>query len=95
MTISKCTQCGRTESEVTADARTLGLLPEFQCRVYSCCEIVEWADEQSLAWVEATAEDNRLIDNMTGWPEVADSDIDGVLVPVRLRRRQVPWYRRS
>ena len=91
MTISKCTQCGRTESEVTADARTLGLLPEFECGAYSCCQIVEWADEQWLAWFEATQEDNKRVDDSILRPEFGEDGL--VLVPVRLRRRQVPWYR--
>ena len=92
---NKCTKCGRTESQITADATTLGLLEEFQSGVYSCCQIVQWADEQSLAWFEATTEDSTLADNMTGPSQVDEADSEGVLVPVRLRRRQVPWYRGS
>ena len=92
---NECTNCGRTESQITANAKTLGLLQELQSGVYTCCQIAEWADEQSLAWFEATQEDRRLVDNMTGPPHFDDSDIEGVLVPVRLRRRQVPWYRHS
>jgi hypothetical protein len=87
---NKCTKCGRTDSQITADAKTLGLLQEFQSGAYNCCQIVEWADEQSLAWFEATEEDSALVDNMTG-PFQGDSE--GVLVGVRLCRRQVPWYR--
>ena len=64
-------------------------------RVYSCCQIVAWADEQWLAWFEATQEDSRLVDNMTGRPQLAEGDREGVLVPVRLRQQQVPWYRHS
>jgi hypothetical protein len=90
---NKCTKCGRTDFQITADAKTLGLLQEFQSGVYTCCQIVAWADEQSLAWFEATKEDSAVIDNMTGPPQVDKGDSEGVLVPVRLRRRQVPWYR--
>ena len=89
----KCTICGRTESQVAGDAKTLGLLQEFQSGVYTCCQVAEWADEQWLAWFEATQEDSRLVDNMTGRAHFDDIDIEGVLVPVRLRRQQVPWYR--
>jgi hypothetical protein len=89
----KSTNCGHTESQVVADARALGLLREFQCGVYTCCQIAAWVDEQSLAWFEATTEDSRLVDNVTGCPQFNDSDSQGVLVPVRLRRRQVFWYR--
>ena len=90
---NKCTKCGRTDFQITADAKTLGLLQEFQSGVYTCCQIVAWADEQWLAWFEATKEDSALVDNMTGLSQVDEGDSEGVLVPVRLRRRQVPWYR--
>ena len=93
--ISKCSKCERTESQITADAKTLGLLQELQCGVYTCCQIVGWADEQSLAWFEATEEDTRLVDNTTGLLQIDEGDSEGVLVPVRLRRRQVPWYKHS
>ena len=89
----KCTNCGRTGSQIAADARTLGLLQEFQSGVYSCCQIAAWADEQWLAWFDATQEDSRLVDNVTGRAQVDDSDRESVFVPVRLRRQQVPWYR--
>jgi hypothetical protein len=92
---SKCPKCGRTESQITADARTLGLLEELQSGVYNCCQIVEWADEQWLAWFEATEGDSRLVDNMTGRSQISEGENEGVLVPVRLRRQQVPWYRHS
>jgi len=92
---NKCTSCGRTESQIIADAKTLGLLQEFQSAVYTCCQIVQWADEQSLAWFEATEEDSRLIDKVTVRLQVDEGDCEGVLVPVRLRRRQVRWYRHS
>ena len=91
----KCANCGRTESQIIADAKTVGLLEEFQSSVYTCCQIVAWADEQSLAWFEATLEDSTIVDNMAGRPQFDDSEGEGVLVPVRLRRRQVPWYRHS
>ena len=55
----KCMNCGRTESQITADAKTLGLLQEFQSGVYTCCQIADWADEQWLAWFEATQQDNK------------------------------------
>src|SRR5690348_8501288 len=69
----KCTKCGRTESGMTADAKSLGLLQEFQCGVYTCCQVAEWADEQRLAWFEATAEDSRAADNRTARPHVDEA----------------------
>jgi hypothetical protein len=90
---NQCRKCGRTESRITADAKNLGLLQEFQSGAYNCCQIVEWAEEQWLAWFEATMEDSTLADNMTGPSQGNEGDSDGVLVPVRLRRRQAPGYR--
>jgi hypothetical protein len=92
---NKCTKCGRTESQISADAKTLGLLQEFQNGLHSCCQIVEWADEQWSAWFEATEEDSTLVDNMTGRSQIDEGENEAVLVPVRLRRQQVPWYRHS
>jgi hypothetical protein len=42
----RCEMCGRTESEVIADGRTLGLYEEFKGGVYTCYQIAAWADEQ-------------------------------------------------
>jgi hypothetical protein len=83
----KCTKCGRAEPQITADAETLGLLQELQNGVYTCCQISQWADEQWLAWFEATQEDQEV----TIRREFSEAEL--VLVPVRLRRQQVPWYR--
>jgi hypothetical protein len=88
---NECAKCGGTESQTTADANTLGLLQGFQRRVYTCCQITEWADEQRLAWFEAIHEDSQLIDEQSIQPELRDADV--VFVPVRFRRPQVPWYR--
>jgi hypothetical protein len=93
--IGKCARCGRTESQITSDAKTLGLLQEFQSGVYSCCQIVKWADEQWLAWFEATQEDSTVVDKTADEAQVDEVKGEGVLVPVRSRRRQVPWYRHS
>ena len=90
----RCTKCARTESQVGADAKSLGLLQEFQTGVYTCCQIVAWADEQCSAWFEATQEDNKPVDNIIDRREFDSSESEGVLVPVRLRRQQIPWYRR-
>jgi hypothetical protein len=83
----KCMKCGRAEPQVTADAETLGVLQELQSGVYTCCQISQWADEQWLAWFKATQEDQ----DVTIRPEFSEPEL--VLVPVRLRRQQVPWYR--
>ena len=86
-----CTTCRRSDSQIVADAKALGLLQEFQCGVYTCCQIAEWADEQSSAWFEATQEDGKGVDEATGRPEFGE--VEAILVPVRSRRAQVPWFR--
>jgi hypothetical protein len=65
-----CRRCGCTDSRALADARTLGFQDEFQRRVYTCCQIVGWADEQWLAWVEAAVEDGKSVDDATKLLEI-------------------------
>ena len=83
-----CSVCGRTESEAIEDARAVGLKPEFQAALYTCCQIAEWAHEQALAWFEATQEDSESPGYGNATPEPS-----AVFVPVRSSRPQVPWYR--
>jgi hypothetical protein len=87
----KCANCGRSESEIFADAKALGLYQQLQCGIYTCCQISQWAEEQSAAWFEATHDDAMVADEMIRQPDVAAAD--PVLVPVRMRRPQVPWHR--
>jgi hypothetical protein len=89
--MNRCGVCGYTKSQSIADARTLGLRQELESGIYTCCQIAEWADEQWLAWLQATQEDSERVNDVTSRPELDDEE--AVLVPVRLRRRQVPWYR--
>ena len=81
-----CSACGYTESQAIADARTLGLQEELQTGLYTCCQIAEWADEQWAAWLEAAEEDGK--------PAVEVKEKEDALVPARLRRPQVSWFRR-
>jgi hypothetical protein len=83
--------CGHTELEAIADAKTLGLLQEFQSGIYTCCQIAEWAAEQSLAWFEATCDCRNPDGDATTLLE--SDEKESVLVPVRTRRPQVPWFR--
>ena len=89
--MKSCEACGLTESQASADAKTLGLLEEFRSGVYSCCQIANWANEQWLAWFEAT-------DGNDTEPGVAGIELpeeeERVLVPVRFRR-PVPRFRRG
>jgi hypothetical protein len=89
---NQCMNCARTEAQVIADAKSLGLTQEFQSGVYNCCQISEWADEQWLAWFQATQEDIERLDELT-LRRSAFGDTGPVLVPVRFNRPQVPWYR--
>jgi hypothetical protein len=88
---NRCQVCGYTESQAMADARTLGLQQELQSGRYTCCQIAEWADEQRLAWLEATQADGQLGDDVSRPPELGEAE--PVLLPVRLRRPPVPWFR--
>jgi hypothetical protein len=89
----KCITCGRSDFQVIADAKALGLLREFECGIYSCCQISEWADEQWLAWSKAANEDAKHADESDN--QRLPHGNEPVLVPVRFRRPQVPWYRSS
>jgi hypothetical protein len=60
-----CRTCGSTRVQALADARTLGMQKELQRGIYTCCQIVEWADEQWLAWAEAAEQDGKSADDVT------------------------------
>jgi hypothetical protein len=87
-----CKVCGATESQALAYARTLGLQPELQGGLYTCCQIAAWAEEQQSAWWAATQEDSKRVDDLSRPPESGEAE--AVLVPVRLRRAPVPWFRK-
>jgi hypothetical protein len=42
----------------------LGLVRELQRGIYTCCQIVAWADEQWLAWAEAARQDGKSLNGM-------------------------------
>lgn len=86
-----CGTCGRTEAQAVADAQSLGLEKELERGIYTCCHIALWADEQALAWFEATQADGYGVNDVTGIAEQGERE--AILVPIRLRRSQVPWYR--
>jgi hypothetical protein len=88
MMSNTCRICGSRESQTIADARTLGLLNELQSGVYTCCQIVAWADEQWLAWAQAAEEDGKWADDVTRPLESAEAET--VIIPIRLRRWENP-----
>jgi hypothetical protein len=86
-----CPVCGRTQSEAIVDAKAIGLQEEFERGVYTCCQVAEWADEQALAWFQATEENSRCAP--CGDVPSEPREVQPVFVYVRSRRSQVPWYK--
>lgn len=85
-----CTSCGRTEPQAIAEARVVGLMEEFLKGMYTCCQVAQWADEQLVAWYQATHEDGVPAGIVT---EMLESQAEPVLIRVRRIEVQVPWYR--
>ena len=88
--MNRCEACGLTDSQALAAAKTIGLQEEFNCGLYSCCQVSAWADEQSLAWFEAEEDMHA----QRALKAADESGNEPALVPVHLRR-SVPWYRRA
>jgi hypothetical protein len=82
-----CRLCGCTESQAIADARTLGLQRELENGLYTCCQIVMWADEQWLAWVEAALDDGRSADDITRLLKCEGTEIVSPIVIQQTRNR--------
>ena len=60
-----CRHCGCTAVQAIDDAKSLGFGRELQNGTYTCCQVVAWADEQWLAWMEAAEEDGMSPDGLT------------------------------
>ena len=67
-----CKTCGCTTVQAAADALVLGFREEFESCVYTCCQVVAWADEQWLAWSVAAAEDGKSSEEATKPLEIAE-----------------------
>jgi hypothetical protein len=78
-----CQNCACTAAQAEADAFLLGFQEEFKARVYCCCQVVAWADEQALARLEAAQEDGKSLDETTKPSEISATAPE--LVAVRLR----------
>ena len=87
-----CTTCGSTKSQAIADAKTLSLKRDFQKGLYTCCQIVSWADEQWLAWLVAAEEDGKWADDVTLPLEAEETKAVGP-VPVRRNHGRELWDR--
>jgi hypothetical protein len=88
-----CRYCGCRPSQVVGGARTLGLEEELERGIYTCCQIVAWADEQWLAWAQAAEEDKKVVADLVKPLEYADQQM--VLVPIRKQRRSEPSEKKS
>jgi hypothetical protein len=78
-----CRRCGCTEGIAAADARAVGFLDEFLAGSYTCCQVVQWADEQWLAWQEAASEDGKPVEEVT---RPLEFEAEALFVPVRVRK---------
>ena len=86
-----CATCGHTELQAIVEAKPLGLEQEFESGIYTCCQIVEWAAEQSQAWFEATHDCRKPDGHDTNLPDFGGTE--SPLVRVCTKRREVPWFR--
>ena len=77
-----CRFCGCTASQARADARALGFRDEYAKGLYTCCQMVFWADEQWLAWVHAAEQDGKPVDEVTSSLEMLEIDLDQELTPL-------------
>jgi hypothetical protein len=66
-----------------AKARTIGLQRELQDGFYNCCQIVAWADEQWLAWLEAAHQDGKSAGDIIRPLECHDPE--AAVVPIVIR----------
>jgi hypothetical protein len=60
-----CRHRGCNQVQAAADARALGFEEEFASGTYSCCQVVQWVDEQWLAWLNASEEDDKKAEDVT------------------------------
>jgi hypothetical protein len=58
-------------------------MDEFLAGIYTCCQVVQWADEQWLAWEQAAREDGQAPEEVTSALEV---EPDALFVPVQVRK---------
>jgi hypothetical protein len=81
-----CRHCGCNQAQAAADARTLGFEKEFASGFYTCCQVLQWADEQWLAWLSAAEQDGKMAEDVTRPLEISDPARE--FVHVRSRKPQ-------
>ena len=70
-------ECNRDEA--AAAALAVGLYDEFRAGTYTCCQVMQWADEQWQAWHEAEMMDST---------EPISSAENAGDIPVYIRKRR-------
>jgi len=81
-----CRHCGCNQAQAAADARALGLEEEFASGIYTCYQVVQWADEQWLAWLNAAEQDGKMAEDVTRPLEISEPTRE--FVHVRSRKPQ-------
>jgi hypothetical protein len=82
-----CRHCGSNQPDAAADARALGFEEEFASGIYTCCQVVQWADEQWLAWSRAAEEDGKALEEVMRHLEIREPS--PAYVQVRCKNSQV------
>lgn len=67
-----CRNCGCDQAQAVADAWVLGFEEEFASGIYTCCQVVQWADEQWLAWLNAAEQDGKVAEDVTRPLEISE-----------------------
>jgi hypothetical protein len=79
-----CRHCGCKQVDAAADARALDFEEEFASGIYPCCQMVQWADEQWLAWLNASEEDGKRAEDVMRPLEISEPARE--FAHVRLRK---------
>jgi len=83
-----CRQCGCNTTQAAADARVLGFADEFADGTYTCCQVVQWADEQWLAWSNAAEQDGQALEQATLPLEISEPSPEAEVVLLRLKKQR-------
>jgi hypothetical protein len=78
-----CRYCGCSQPQAAADAQALGFEEEFASGIYNCCQVVRWADEQWLAWLNAGEQDGKIAEDVTRRLEISEPSKEFVYVRSR------------
>ncbi len=79
-----CNSCGCDRAQAVLYARAIDFEAEFLAGLYDCCQVVQWSEEQWLAWREAACEDGKTIDEVM--PALGSEEPEKAFVKVQIRR---------